>query len=210
MIYRLLPSCRRYTLNIGLHPRCRSDHAPLMYPAEIYDKAMRWVRTNMPRADVVVVHNDDEPTMVVSGFLGSWPWTPKSDVARLFALAVAVCQDAVAVTTDSDAFLVGPGARAWGKFDSSRFITYTDAAFQRATENLLHYSEIHMNTKPTFAQMPRNCLRQRMEGRTPQVGPVSAPNLSAATVDKATADVVRDAPSKSYKPAHGGYPGQVR
>ena len=68
----------------------------------------------------------------------------------------------------------------------------------------------------SHAETPRNCMRQHLEGRVQgtNTGRLTAPNLSHATVDEDTAEVVLDKPapttSKSYKPVHGGYPGSIK
>lgn len=198
-----LPKRRVYTINIGLHNRRQSAFSRSLNTWEVHARAMQWVRAFMPGASHAIVEGP-EPTLVVRGALVSWPWSPASDSVKLHALAVGLHQDCLAVVNDEGhGFLVGPGAREWGKFDSAFFYEMDEAINLSALNLLLSYCEDDMKEQ---AQIPRNCMRQAIEGRAKS----PAPNLSPATVNVETVKVVRDVPALSYKPAHGGYPGVVR
>lgn len=203
MLSRWLPKRNIYTINIGLHNRRQSMFGRSLNTWEVHARAMQWVRAFMPNAEHAVVEGS-EPTLVIRGALLSWPWSPASDSVKLHALAVGLHQDCIAVMTDdSYGFLVGPGAREWGRFDSAFFYQMDEAVTLSALDRLIRYCEDDMKEQ---AQIPRNCMRQAIEGRAKS----PAPNLSPVTVDIETVKVVRDAPALSYKPAHGGYPGVVR
>jgi hypothetical protein len=214
MIHRLLPLRTKYTLNIGLNPRSSNSMfgSPLL-TWHIHARVLKWLKQMMPQADHVIIEDwMGEPTMVVQGYLVSWPWSPASDAVKLHQLANLLHQDCLAVVRDEDsfAFLVGPAAKQWGKFDSSRFLQYEEAQQLRSIERLVNYMEQSNMEDQRHAEIPRNCMRQRLEGRAVVVGYNEAPNLSPTTVDIETVEVVRDVPALSYKPAHGGNHSQVR
>ena len=210
MLHHLLPRRTKYTINIGLTARSSNSvfGSPLL-TWHIHARALKWAAQLMPQSDSIIVEDwMGEPTLVLQGYLVSWPWHPASDTVKLHQLANFLHQDCLAVVRDEDsfAFLVGPGAQQWGKFDSSRFLQYEEAQQLRSLERLVNYIEQHNMQDQRHAQVPRNCMRQASEGRAK----TPVPNLSPATVNHATVKVVRDAPALSYKPAHGGYPGVVR
>lgn len=209
MLGKLLPVRTKYTINIGLNPRASNSvfGSPLL-TWHIHGRALDWLKHVMPDATSVIVEDwMGAPTMVVQGYLVSWPWHPASDTVRLHQLANFLHQDCLAVVRDEDsyAFLVGPAAKQWGKFDSSRFLQYEEALHLNAIERLVNYMEQANMEDQRHAEIPRNCMRQHIEGRAK----TPVPNLSPATVSPETVKVVRDAPALSYKPAHGGYPSQV-
>lgn len=210
MLHHLLPRSTKYTINIGLTSRSsNSMFGSNLLTWDIHSRALKWAKQMMVHADSFLVEDWlGEPTLVLQGYLVSWPWHPASDTVKLHQLANTLHQDCVAVVRDKDsfAFLVGPGAKQWGKFDSSRFLHYEEAQQLRSLERLVNYMEKHNMEDQRHAEIPRNCMRQAIEGRAK----TPAPNLSPATVSPETVKVVRDAPALSYKPAHGGYPGVVR
>lgn len=211
MLHHILPRRTKYTINIGLTARSsNSMFGSNLLTWHIHARALKWAEQMMPQADSIIVEEwMGEPTLVLQGYLVSWPWHPASDAVKLHQLANFLHQDCLAVVRDEDsyAFLVGPGAKQWGKFDSSRFLQYEEAQQLRSLERLVNYMEQSNMEAQRHAQVPRNCMRQRIEGRSPAQSQHPAPNLSAATVSPETVRVVRDVPSLSYKPAHGGFPG---
>lgn len=204
-----LPKRNKYTINVGLNNRRQSMFSRSLTTWEVHHRAMHWIKAFMPDAQTAIVEGS-EPTLVIYGSLMSWPWSPTSDAVKLHALAVGLHQDCIAVMpTEGGGYLVGPGARDWGRFDSAFFYEIDEAHNLAFVANLFRYCEDDMKDQ---AQIPRNDMRQALEGRPKSVilDDVPATNLSPATVDAETVKVVRDVPALSYKPTHGGYPTQVR
>lgn len=94
-------------------------------------------------ADVAVVQDWlGEPTLVIHGHIIDWPWVPINAAGRLFKLSCALHQDCIAVMDDDHhGALIGPSARAWGKFDSSRFIEIEEAIYLGTLERFVAFAK---------------------------------------------------------------------
>lgn len=192
------------TLNIGLMTRYGPAHVVSL---------LWWLRANMSGAESVFLPAiaGAEPTAVVKGTLVRYLWEPDNLNAKIGALARLLDQDSIAVYLHrtGEGMLIGHDntrRQGWGRFNSAYFYHLDEAKELEAMTN----QPLHETVR---AEVPKNDMRQRMEGRELSRGFASvaercAKALAVNTTTPPKSDAVRlDSPAAAYKPTHGGYPG---
>lgn len=186
----------RIELNVGLLPGQVGGYANVQRVVHY------WADTNFNDHTIVLVPGSREHTVVIAGDLqetGPAWWPHLGWMARVHRLAVLTNQDCIACMVGNLGLLIGPRYKDWGPFRREFFFNINEA---KALTTML---------EKMTAIVPKNDMRQRMEGR-PLVD-VPAPNASAANVDESGAALIRGVDlgffpnnAKAYKPTHGGYP----
>lgn len=195
------------TLNIGLMTRYGPAHVVSL---------LWWLRANMSGAESVFLPAiaGAEPTAVVKGTLVRYLWEPDNLNAKIGALARLLDQDSIAVYLHrtGEGMLIGHDntrRQGWGRFNSAYFYHLDEAKELEAMTN----RPLHETVR---AEVPKNDMRQRMEGRAlSQLRASREVHGMPLIIDPPgmikpapKPDVVRlDSPAAAYKPTHGGYPG---